>query len=419
MRRPRLPFPDSEYRARLTRVRDTVARLGLDALLIHSPENTYYLTGLRSLGYSIYQTLLVPLSGEPAFVTRAWEAMTGVPGTSNIRHAAGYRDTENPLALVQSLLAERGLGKATIGIDLSSRNLTAFQFSRLRRLCRPARFVDCSGLVESVRLIKSPAEIGYLRQSARAGLAAVRAWERAVRPGATELELAAAVYGALLSSGSEYPGYPPFICSGERAGWAHSTWDRRTLRRGDVAFIEVSGCVMRYHAPLARTTIAGARPGGRLGRMRDAVDQALRDAVSTLRPGVRSGEVHATLYRTIERAGFEPHIDRNAGYSVGIAFPPTWSEARTMPHYARRSRLAGAGIDGRRFYLSRDNPTRLEAGMVFHVFPTIMFPGVYRWGTSATIAVTADGVEILAGPEWLAGSAPGGRRNHQQGGPRS
>lgn len=389
-----LPFPATEYRSRLARVREKAARLGVDALLIHSPENTYYLTGFRTLGYSIYQALLVPLSDEPAFVTRTYEATSSVPGTSNLKEVIGYDDAENPLEMVRSLLIKWGLGKALIGIDESSRNLTCFQYRLLRRLCRPARFVDCSGLVESVRLIKSPAEFTYIRQAARASREGVLAGIRATRPGATENDVAAEAYRALITNGSEYPGYPPFIPSGPRSGLAHSSWERRKVRRGEIVLLEVSASIMRYHAPMARTVVAG-KPSQRLARIGQAVCDAFESAVGAMRAGARSGDVNEAAHAVIDQAGFGPFFDRITGYSIGVAFPPTWSEARTVPHYVRRSRLAAAGIDGRRFYLSRNNPSRLEAGMVFHVVPGILIPGFCNVMTSGTVAVKEDGAEVL------------------------
>ena len=66
----RRPFPEEEYDARLKRVRQAMAERSLDGMLISSPENIYYLTGLNYLGYFAYQLLVVPLTGAPALVTR-------------------------------------------------------------------------------------------------------------------------------------------------------------------------------------------------------------------------------------------------------------------------------------------------------------------------------------------------------------
>jgi Xaa-Pro dipeptidase len=389
-----LPFSTAEFRTRLSAVREKMARLGADTLLLHSPENTYYLTGFRTLGYSIYQALVVPVSGEPAFVTRKLEAGSSVPGTSNVRDAIGYDDTESPLDVLRGVLQDRGLLKGVIGIDESSRNLTSFQHRTLRQLCRPARFVDCSGLVESLRLVKSPAELDCVRRAAAATVAAMRAGARSARPGASENDVAAQVYGALIRGGSEYPGYPPFVCSGARTALAHASWEGRRIRRGDPVLVEVSGSVLRYHAPMGRTLVMG-RPSREMSRALDAVQRALDRAIETMRPGVPSGTVHRAAYHTIEAAGLGRFFDRNTGYSVGIAFPPTWSEARTVPHYGRRSRLSRIGVDGRRFYLSRDNRTPLEPGMVFHVIPGVLVPDAFNVVVSATVAVTSGGAEVL------------------------
>ena len=47
---------------------------GLEGLLISSPENIFYLTGLSYQGYFAYQLLLIPLEAEPALITRAMGA---------------------------------------------------------------------------------------------------------------------------------------------------------------------------------------------------------------------------------------------------------------------------------------------------------------------------------------------------------
>ena len=70
-RRQQRPFTETEYADRLRRVRRVMAERQLDGMLISSPENIYYLTGLNYLGYFAYQLLVVPLDGKPALVTRA------------------------------------------------------------------------------------------------------------------------------------------------------------------------------------------------------------------------------------------------------------------------------------------------------------------------------------------------------------
>jgi Xaa-Pro dipeptidase len=378
--------------------------LELDVLLVHSPENFYYLTGLRSLGYSIYQALLIRPDGELDFVTREWEASSSVPGTSNIGNPIGYADASDPIEAITKAIGTRGLGQTSVGIELSSRNLTPNQFRALQEHNRAVTFVDVSGLVESLRQIKSEAEMFYMRASAQTVRHAIKAFHGAVREETSEREIAAVVYQALIRAGSECPGYPPFICSGPRTALAHATWDDRIAKRGDPVLAELSGSVMRYHSPMSVTEVIGSAEDKDLTSMRVAIDASLRAAIALIKPGARSGDVHNALWTTIAQAGFDAHFDRNAGYAVGIAYPPTWSEARTVPVTSEGSPSNRAGIDGKRFYIGMNNPTILRPGMVFHVIPTIMQPGVRAWYASATIAVTDSGSEVLTGPDDLCSS---------------
>ena len=47
------------------------------------------------------------------------------------------------------------------------------------------------------------------------------------------------------------------ITAGERCSHAHAAWDNRRLKRGDVIFTELSGCVRRYGAVMMRTVQLG------------------------------------------------------------------------------------------------------------------------------------------------------------------
>ncbi|GAB3267704.1 aminopeptidase P family N-terminal domain-containing protein [Arthrobacter pigmenti] len=69
-------FTREEYAARIHKVRQQMELQGLSALLVVSPENIYYLTGLNHQGYFTFTLLVLPLEGEPSLVTRAMESPT-------------------------------------------------------------------------------------------------------------------------------------------------------------------------------------------------------------------------------------------------------------------------------------------------------------------------------------------------------
>src|SRR5437899_173017 len=91
-----LPFTTEEYRGRLRRVQAAMGERNLDLLMVHTPENSYYLTGFRSLGYYSYTVLFVPRERDPIHLNRAIE-QTAVEGTSWVPNQVLYPDTEHYL----------------------------------------------------------------------------------------------------------------------------------------------------------------------------------------------------------------------------------------------------------------------------------------------------------------------------------
>ncbi|TJW41096.1 MAG: aminopeptidase P family protein, partial [Mesorhizobium sp.] len=66
-------FATEEFRTRLRRVQKEMRHNGLEMLLIHAPENIYYLTGYQTSGYFAYQTLLITEAEEPTLLVRYLE----------------------------------------------------------------------------------------------------------------------------------------------------------------------------------------------------------------------------------------------------------------------------------------------------------------------------------------------------------
>jgi Xaa-Pro aminopeptidase len=354
---PELPFSLAEYQSRLAKVREGLDRRGIDACLISIPENIYYLTGFTSTGYYMYQTLILPREGEPMFVTYLEEKINVIRRSWMDRYMT-YSVIEDP-------------------IEVTFRAVRTYKqlVSRLPR----ARWVDGSGVVEQARLVKSEAEIGYIRKGAKAAMEGMKAAIAAIARGKTENDLAAEVYGATLRHGSEYPGSPPYVVSGERSGLPHGTWEGRVLRDGDIIFLEHSGCIKRYSAAMMRTCFLG-KPPDVVRRTADIILTGIQKAIDTIRPGATSGEVDAACRQTILGAGFNDYT-HETGYSIGVAYPPGWNESHIMN-------------------LHPGDDTVLVPNMVFHLVPSLIIAEMNgHVGFSDTVVVTETGCEVLTNTE--------------------
>lgn len=369
-----LPFAMAEYKARLNKLRERMAKKGWTLFLSTTPENMFYLTGFNSRGYYSYQCLFIPLEGEPFMVTRHLDA-ANVEHQTWMERGYDYRDEEDPIDITVHALEERGLSSATMGLELSSWFLTASTYLRLKSALANVRFEDASAFVEQQRMVKSKAEVSYIRKAAECITAGMKAAVQATRAGAVDREIAAAGYRARILAGSEYVASPMYVQTGPGSAIAHNNWDGRKIERGDVIFYEMGASVKRYHAAIMRTAVIG-KPSETVLRADSAIREGLHASLELMRPGATSDEVDRACREVMAKRGFEQYHGLRLGYHIGIGYPPTW---------------VGRGT----FSLNKGGSQKLTAGMVFHVIPSLRIPGVGGLGTSETVLVTDDGAEVL------------------------
>jgi len=367
-------FTPEEYAQRIAFVRQRMAENNLDVLLIHSPENIYYLTGYQTPGYYWHQVLVLPLESDPVFVPPPHEASL-VPEFCWIDDVRLYPDTADWAKVTVDLLVEMRLSAGRIGLEIESRYLSVDLHRRIADALPNATLNNGSGLIESSRLIKSPREIEYLREAARFSAHGMQAGISAVTVGATELEIAAEVHSALDRVGSVYTGLPAFITSGPRTELVHATWSPREIERGDLVFLEIPGCTHRYHAAHSRSVYVGD-PSDIVVRASEVATAALDAAKSEMKPGVPAHVVFEAGRSVIAEADIGYEQGRRIAYGIGIAFPPGWDE-------------------GDIFSINVDEERPLEPGMVFHLITTMRLKGIGAIGSSDTVLVTKSGIETL------------------------
>ena len=359
-------FERAEYLDRLKRVQGEAKRRSLDGVLLFQPESVTWLTGFFTRGYASFQLAAVPASGEPAVCCRDVEAYyldrTCVFGDREL-----WLDGDAPLAVGVALIRRLFGDAARLGIELSAWPLNAARFAGLKAALPAVAFVDASDLAAGLRLVKSNAEIGFMRRAALAAEAGMRAAVDAARPGASERGLAAAVCAALVGAGSDVPG-PGVLSSGEGAYHLHGSYTDRVFARGDTIQLETLPCVRHYHARFMRPIKVGcARPDDEAlaARLVDIQDAALAE----VRPGVPASVPDGVYRRGVHEAGLAENYTNKTFYSLGLLLPPSGGE----------SLEAGPGADW-----------RFATGMTFHTYLLAR-----DFGMSETIVITETGYERL------------------------
>jgi Xaa-Pro dipeptidase len=368
-----LVFPLEEYQSRVEKLRRQMQQQGLDALLVFTAENTFYLSGYQSIGYSSFQCLVVPPKGPLSLLVREMEQGCAAY-YSIVSDVLIYSDHQDPLEVLMVALGERGLKSQRMGVEDRAPFLTAFDFSRIVK-AMGSSVIPTHGLVENLRAIKSPREIEYLRESAKITEAGMQEGLAAVKEGVSENEIAAAMFHGCMVMGGEYMSSEPIITAGSKSGVAHTTFQRYRLRSGDAALLELGGCYNRYTAALMRTGVVN-KPVPEVERMYRTCVDALAACIEATKPGVTAETPHLACQAVIDKAGYTANFKKRAGYSVGISFPPDWGEGHIVS-------------------LAKGNQTILQPGMIFHVPPALRKYGEYGVGVSETVLVTDRGCERL------------------------
>lgn len=317
-----LRFDVAEYRGRVMGFSRLLEARGVDIYLGSSPEQMNYLTGFDPLGLYFYQVVVMRTDAEqPTLLTHKCEAELARTGCW-IDDVRIWQHGEDPIDRTIALLNEAGVrAGSVVGMDMDSWYLKAGTVDALRRRMPEVEIVDVTDLGLEQRMVKSPAEIEYMRAAARLSDVAFDAAVATIAPGATENDVLAAVQTALAGAGSEYPALPFIIGAGARSGLFHGVPTDHVIGENDPVMLEFAGVKARYNSNIVRTVVAGTASAELRDLYRIVVD-AFELGCEAIQPGEPVGKVDSIARRV--RAGYEDYIPSRCGFGMGLAYPPVW-----------------------------------------------------------------------------------------------
>lgn len=371
-------FERSEYDRRIAKTRAAMTAAGLDAIFVTDPSNQAWLTGYDGWSFYVHQGVILTLEGEPIWWGRHMDMMGG-RRTCWMQHdnIIGYGDhyiqsTEiHPMQDLAKRLTALGLKTARIGVEMENYYYSAKAHAVLTAEMSGATFIDATALVNWQRLIKSEAEIGFIRKAARISEKVMNVALDRADVGVRKNDLVADIMHAGITGvdddWGDYPAIVPLTPSGLDATAAHLTWDGAPMRSGEATFFELSGCYRRYHAPLCRTIFLG-KPSDEMLRVEAAQIEGIAAGLLAAHAGNRTCDIANAFMDVMAKHGIER--SGRMGYPIGLSYPPDWGE-RTAS-------------------IRSEDETVLQPGMTFHFMPALWMD---TWGleTTETILIQNDG----------------------------
>ena len=330
-------------------IKTAIRRKGADALLVTQPENRRYLSGYKATDLAITESsgvLLIPGQGDPYLLTDSRYQLQAE------REAGGFG-----VVLVRGsmLMALEKLLKRldTRKLIFESHYLLHATFRKLAEIGHKhaIELIPAEGMVEKLRIIKSPEEIEKIRQAVRLNEAVFQEVLVKVIPGKTEREIALAIETAMMLKGAEEPAFPTIVAAGPNGALPHAVPSDRAIQEGETVIIDMGLKLDGYCADMTRTLILGSPDRQTLEIMR-LVRRAQEAALKTIRGGILARDADRAARKEIAAAGYGKYFGHGLGHGVGLAVHEAPS-------------------------LNRTRRNKLKPGMVVTVEPGIYLPG---WG---------------------------------------
>ena len=366
-----LHFERPEFDARAAAVQRRIVEAGLDGLLIFKQESMFYLTGYDTSGYTMFQGMYLGPEGRPALLTRSADAFQS-RATSTLEDIRIWSDREgaSPGDDLRDMLESLGCRGKRLGVEYHAYGLTAQRGrmvdTALEGFCE---LVDASDLVRLVRLVKSEAELDCVRKAGRLADEALAVANEGTRPGRPVGEIYGDMMKTVMYGGGDPPASRWPMGAGEEALLVRYHTGHGAIGDNDQVTYEFGAAYRHYHALTMHNVMTG-RASDIHRRMFDACRDALDACEAVLRPGHTVGDVCDTHSRVLAEAGFGAQTLKACGYTVGIAYPPTW-------------------MDWPMFWTG--NPQVLEPGMVFFMHMILLDPERSLAMSLGETAIVTDG----------------------------
>jgi Xaa-Pro aminopeptidase len=350
-------------KGRLADIAAATAEAGLGALLLTPGPDLRYATGYAAHQLERLTCLAVPADGDPFLVVPNLElpaARAARAGQLDLE-IIGWDETDDPYELV----ATRLRGVTSVGL---ADRMWALMTLRLRAALPGARQELASLALRGLRARKDPAEVEALLAAGQAidrVHARVPGW---LRPGRTELEVAADISDAIIEEGHAQVDFA-IVASGPNAASPHHAPSDRALRPGDAVVVDIGGTMPSGYCSDCTRTYAIGTPPAEFAAYYAVLQAAQEASCAAVRPGVAAEAVDAAAREPITAAGYGAYFVHRTGHGIGL-------ETHEDP------------------YIVSGNSEPLAAGNAFSIEPGI-YPGAHGARIEDIVVCTEGGVQRL------------------------
>ena len=341
----------------LKQIASKLEEYGLDAMLLTSEPGEFYGVGFHGEGYVVVTANECRYFTDSRYIEAAEKTVTGAAITMT------SREKSYP-ALLQQAIDELGIHK----MGFEDGYMTVAQYKHLDNAL-PCELVPAQKLVGELRAVKDEEELERMKKAQAITDAAFDAIVKFIRPGMTELEIAARLQYEMLTRGAEKMSFDPIVASGPNGSKPHAVPSERKVQTGEFLTMDFGCKVGGYCSDMTRTVALG-EPTEEMKKVYQTVLEAQLAGIAVTRAGVPGKSIDAAARKVIADAGYGEYFGHGYGHSLGI-------EIHESPNANTREE------------------TLLPVGAVVSAEPGIYLPGKFGVRIEDVTILREDGCEIL------------------------
>lgn len=343
---------------RLQKVYKMMQDESLRQMIVTSPATIFYLTGKWYACGERMLVLYLHLEHRPRLFLN--ELFT--PPCDSGLDVVSFKDTDQPVAILSRFVEPR----QSVGVD---KTWPSGFLLGLQELLPGNRYLNCSGLLDHLRMCKDAGEIALMQKASVINDQAMIKLIGLVGEGCSEIQLAKALLPIYEQMGAVEFSFPPIVSFGANGADPHHQPDKTVLKAGDSIVIDI-GCRYRsYCSDMTRTLFYKHVPP-EAQKIYSIVLAAHDKAIAAVKPGARFCEIDQAARSMIAAAGYGKYFTHRTGHSIGL-------ETHDFGD------------------VSSANPEELKPGMIFSVEPGIYLPGQCGVRIEDLVLVTPEGHQVL------------------------
>ena len=314
-------------KSRISKARETLDKYG-DAWLVLSigtgDSNIDYLLGVHAhglMGALLFHDELHVFVGrlERSFIQHLEEE--GLITETHVFY--GYSEFESKLrSVLRECSGKRILANfSSLELYPHASSLSYSVASRLKHLAESYEIdIRPSGrFVYELRQKKTPEELAVLEKSVSIAITILDSIieDSVIRPGITEREIAARMYGELYKYGD--PAFEIIVASGPNTANPHHITSKRKIRNNDAVYIDFGIKYLTMCSDITRFFVVG-RASKEIRDAYEAVFEAQNRSIETLRVGIPFSEPDKVAREVFKEMGYDPekHFIHSLGHALGV-----------------------------------------------------------------------------------------------------